>query len=154
MSKKIKIVLTGGGTAGHVCNMDWKCGEWSDCINGLQTRQCDFVKVPQHVQDTQCPDSSKSPPTSQTCEVKPLTPITALVVSNETKEAATTTIIETPSNLTTEPLTNRTGLSAISGAVISVLTNPKSVRELIIGVVVIVLVVSGFIGYKFMYKRK
>ncbi len=60
----------GGGTAGFVCNMDWKCGEWSVCINGIKTRQCDFAKVPQHVQDAECPTLEKSPLSSQKCEAQ------------------------------------------------------------------------------------
>jgi len=62
----------GGGSGGgltFVCNMDWECGEWTDCINGLQTRQCDFVKVPQHAQETECPSSSSPPAITQKCEM-------------------------------------------------------------------------------------
>ncbi len=61
----------GGGSGGgltFVCNMDWECGEWTDCINGLQTRQCDFVKVPQHAQETECPSSSSPLVPTQKCE--------------------------------------------------------------------------------------
>ena len=61
----------GGGSGGgltFVCNMDWECGEWTDCINGLQTRQCDFVKVPQHAQETECPSSSSPLVSTQKCE--------------------------------------------------------------------------------------
>lgn len=60
----------GGGAAGFICNMDWQCGEWSGCLDGLQTRQCDFVKVSQHWQEIPCPEESKPPVKSQTCEVK------------------------------------------------------------------------------------
>jgi len=62
----------GGGSGGgltFVCNMDWKCGEWNNCVNELQARQCDFVKVPQHVQETECPSSSSPPAITQKCEM-------------------------------------------------------------------------------------
>ena len=61
--------------------MDWKCGEWSECINGIQTRQCEFAKVPQHVSDKECPDSTNSPATSQSCEIKVQKPVTGQVTS-------------------------------------------------------------------------
>ena len=68
----------GGGGAFFVCNQDWQCGEWSNCVNGLQTRQCDFVKVAQHVQDTECPSSLNAPASSQKCEAsKKLTSLAA-----------------------------------------------------------------------------
>ncbi len=60
---------SGGGGAFFVCNMDWQCNEWSQCIDGLQTRQCDFVKVPQHASDTPCSSLSITPSTSQKCEI-------------------------------------------------------------------------------------
>lgn len=59
----------GGGGLFFVCNMDWKCGDWSACANGLQARQCEFVKVPQHASDIACPSQSNSPIASQKCEV-------------------------------------------------------------------------------------
>ena len=43
----------GGGAPGFVCNMDWQCNDWPACANGVQTRECNFVKVPQHVKETQ-----------------------------------------------------------------------------------------------------
>ena len=60
----------GGGIAGFVCNMDWQCGEWSACINGQQTRQCNLVKVPQHFQIESCHEQSKAPISSQACKVQ------------------------------------------------------------------------------------
>ncbi len=64
---------SGGGGSGSgaffVCNQDWQCNDWSACINGVQTRNCEFVKVPQHASDTQCPSISNPPITSQSCEV-------------------------------------------------------------------------------------
>ena len=59
-----------GGGPFFVCNKDWQCSEWSACVNKLQTRQCNFIKVPQHVQENPCPEETKFPATSQTCEAK------------------------------------------------------------------------------------
>ena len=66
----------GGGGSGEgggiffVCNMDWKCSEWSKCENGLETRQCIFVKVAQHSQDAECPSSLVLPINSQKCQAE------------------------------------------------------------------------------------
>ena len=72
----------GGGSSGggignlpsYLCNMNWECGGWSACINGLQTRQCNFAKVPQYLSNEICPSSSNIPATSQFC----ITPKTEL----------------------------------------------------------------------------
>ena len=49
--------------------MDWQCSTWSACANRVQTRQCSFVRVPQHSQSTQCPDVTKRPAETQSCKV-------------------------------------------------------------------------------------
>ena len=136
--------------------MEWQCSDWSSCINGFRTRTCSFVKVPQHTQETQCLEESKSPVTNQTCEAFVPTPITAFAVSNETEQALETKTAETnQSNLTTESqATKKTGLNAITGAIATVFTNPNAVRELIIGASVLVIIILVFLGYKFVYKRK
>ena len=114
------------------------------------------MKVPQHIQETQCPEESKSPVTSQTCEGILPTPITALAVANATEQAIGTKTAETnQSNLTSEPqAAKKTGLNAITGAIATVFTNPNAVRELIIGASVLVIIVLIFLGYKFVYKRR
>lgn len=138
----------GGGAPGFVCNMDWKCGDWSECINGLQTRQCDFVKVPQHAQNEQCPEETKLPATTQTCESKEEVPIIKPTGEASAKSAQATP--SKPANETTQA--KKIGLGEITGAV---LANPKAVRELEIGAIaLIVIVTSGVIGYKFIYKKK
>ena len=60
----------GGGGSGlfFVCNQDWQCGDWSACANGFQSRECNFVKVPQHTQSSACPVLESKPATSQSCE--------------------------------------------------------------------------------------
>ena len=57
------------GLPGFVCIMDWQCRDWSQCVNGVQTRQCNFVRVPQHYKDGICPQESQQPEISRTCEV-------------------------------------------------------------------------------------
>lgn len=60
---------SGGGGAFFVCNKDWQCGDWSECLDGTQERSCNFVKVAQHVSRERCPTEEKSPETSQGCEM-------------------------------------------------------------------------------------
>lgn len=57
----------GGGSPFYICNMDWKCEEWTPCANARQVRACNFVKVPQHSQPTPCPSSDKPPEASRAC---------------------------------------------------------------------------------------
>lgn len=62
---------SGGGSGGgftYVCNYEWQCTNWSNCSNNFQTRKCDFIKVAQHSQNSECPTADKSPRTSQSCE--------------------------------------------------------------------------------------
>ncbi len=59
-----------GSSAFSVCNKDWVCGEWSKCDYGLQTRECSFKKVPQHIQNAKCPDASQNPLTKRLCEIQ------------------------------------------------------------------------------------
>ena len=55
----------------------------------MQTRTCEFLSVPQHTQDTQCPTLDNPPSTSQTCEeiitVEPQQPTAN--ISNESPQA-------------------------------------------------------------------
>ncbi len=60
----------GSGIAGSVfmvCNMDWQCGAWSECVASKQTRTCNFIKVPQHAQDFPCVTVNDMPNTEQSC---------------------------------------------------------------------------------------
>ena len=52
-----------------VCNMDWKCGDWSACSNGIQVRGCEYIRVPQHSSEQPCPTESNKPLTTQKCEM-------------------------------------------------------------------------------------
>ena len=59
----------GGGGLGafYVCNMDWDCTEWSLCENGWETRECSFVKVPQHTQSEICASIDNAPQSAKKC---------------------------------------------------------------------------------------
>lgn len=153
----------GGGNSGgvfFVCNMDWKCSEWSDCINDLQTRQCEFVKVPQHARDTQCPEQSKSPITSQTCQVKAEeTSKTTSTASAEIKEKTSTSkTAEAPTKKLIEGTSSakKPGLIAITGNAINrVLANPKAVTELkITSLIASIMAVIGIFSYRKFFKSK
>ena len=56
--------LTGGGTTGGtsappVCTPNWSCSQWSDCVNGLQTRSC--------TDTNNCGTTANRPALSQSC---------------------------------------------------------------------------------------
>ncbi|MBI1935729.1 S8 family serine peptidase [Candidatus Woesearchaeota archaeon] len=138
----------GGGTPGFVCFMDWKCGEWSECKDGKQARQCDFVKVPQHVQETQCPEASKPPETEKACEAK----VEAAAEENETKNigvaAKENTIApEQPQN--NKPA-NKGLMSAITGAV----SRSAGTAAGKAGIMLALLAIAGIGWYSFKYYRK
>jgi len=141
----------GGGGAGafYVCNNDWQCTSWTTCSNGRQTRSCTFVKVAQHTQNSQCPEASKRPLNSRTCEVS------KKVTTNETDETQSRESKILESKLE-EPLEfedqEQTGFNAITGAVTSLLGNPKAVQGLKNGAVVIVFAVFAILGYQFIFK--
>ncbi len=123
----------GGGNIGYVCNMDWKCNDWTACVNGLQARQCDFAKVPQHVQDTECPDSSKSPATSQKCEV----PKAETPAETQFKEA------------NNQQKSNESKQSQITGLAVQKVSGKSGNLILTISIAAVVLALGGFFYYKF-----
>lgn len=139
----------GGGGAGFICNMDWKCGEWSECINGLRTRQCDFVKVTQHWQETPCPIQSNAPITAQKCESKQETKPTPLKPS-EIKGITTAEFISPKPN---QQIANNSKLStkkesnAITGAIIANL-KPSYIVSSILSLVVIVSILLIYKKFK------
>src|SRR3989344_3504444 len=89
--------------------------------------------------------------TTQTCEVTPPS-ATAFVTSTETQEQPQLETLQIA--LKSNQTTSTSGLSAITGAVTQVFTNPKAVKEILIVVVVIVLVVVGYVRYRFIHKKK
>ena len=56
---------TGGttGTTSDVCRTEWVCTEWSECINGKQTRTCEK-------EDGTCRVSEEKPSEEQSCTVE------------------------------------------------------------------------------------
>lgn len=130
----------GGSAAGFVCSMDWKCGDFGECVNGTQTRQCDFVKTPQHWQETECPTLSNAPITSQKCEAKQeIKPVP--IKSTEAKE----TTLQQTTIKTTQPTINESKTNAVTGAVVGKAVNPSY----IIGAIgLLVIFVAGFFIYK------
>ena len=135
---------SGGGTAGFVCNHEWQCSEWSVCLNGFQTRECNFAKVPQHVQDNECQDATKSLATTQTCGIKKETKTEQNPKINENQIQ----ISKNKNNLTQNKTSN-----SISGAAIA---NPKQEINLqtylILSIAAIVTV--GFFLYRRISKPK
>lgn len=119
----------GGGAAGFICNMDWKCGDWSECKDGIQTKQCEFAKVPQHWQETECPSQSNLPQTSKECESKETKPAEAKQLS-ASKPAQSVNISKS---------------NAITGAVVAKNNKPNYLIGLI-GLLAIS--IAGFFIYK------
>ena len=60
---------SGGGGLVYVCNQDWQCDQWTDCVDGFQTRKCNFVKAAQHAQESACPAIGNAPVSTQKCEI-------------------------------------------------------------------------------------
>ena len=60
----------GGGGLGvfYICNTDWSCASWSSCENGWQTRECSFVKVPQHTTNESCATVDNVPQRAKKCK--------------------------------------------------------------------------------------
>ena len=151
----------GGGGAIFVCNMDWQCNEWSSCVNELQTRQCDFVKVPQHVQDTQCPSLSNAPISSQKCEVPRQKGIAAETcndgIKNQNEEGidcgGACKSCRLDKNLTTESAVQKEQISQPTGFAIGNLIGTKSNIIIVTVVLSITIVIVVFAGIKF-YKHK
>ena len=111
--------------------MDWECGEWSECENGWQTRECNFVKVAQHTQSEPCPEISQVPDRAMKCSII----------------AAATAVTETESNGTeiqNDTVWAKEG-SLITGAAISGIgDNPGWIP----GVAVLILVIlAGILVY-------
>ena len=59
----------GGGGVSYTCNMDWSCGEWSECDGSWETRECNFIKVSQHTQKERCPTADAVPETARKCSI-------------------------------------------------------------------------------------
>jgi len=146
----------GGGGLFFVCNMEWKCGEWSGCINGFQTRQCEFVKVPQHAQDTQCPSLSTPPSLSQKCEPEALS--LAEENNNKTKNHAEKPEFLSGSlsdskekNVNLQDDKQKGGLSQLTGFSVKEFVGK---RFNLFGIAAITIIMAGFAFLSIHYLRK
>ncbi|MFH0868181.1 MAG: S8 family serine peptidase [Candidatus Woesearchaeota archaeon] len=139
----------GGGSPFFVCNKDWVCGEWSDCIKDVQIRECNFVKVAQHTQSERCPEESKVPETRIACTTSKVTGFAAESANTTKTEERNETVAAKQEKSEQKP-----GgiLSAITGAVTRVFANLNGIQELkVTGVVIVVLLGAGV--YYFRRKR-
>ena len=125
--------------------MDWKCGEWSACLNGMQARECNFAKVPQHVQEAECPDVSKIPTTTQVCETQksPINESAPILVQNQTIQKP-----EETANDTKQPQA-KNGLSWITGSLIQITKN----KGVLIALVFAAVAITGIFVFN-NYKKK
>lgn len=140
---------SGGGGVGlsYICNQDWRCGEWTACDGVWQTRQCNFVSVSQHVQDTQCPTINNAPQTAQKCQIQISAP------SVGTQETGASEADRSGSTAPTSQSANGS-LSPITGGVVNqILSNPKAVREIVV-VAIILFVALGLVLYRLKFKNK
>ena len=142
-----------------VCNKNWQCSDWSACNNGFQARQCDFVKVPQHVSDADCPSQDKPPIFSQKCEIQKQASLTAETCNDGVKNQNEENVdcggvckpCETNKNLTATE--QKEGIKQTTGFATKILTG-QSISFIATAVAsFIVLVLSIFAGIKF-YNRK
>lgn len=58
----------GGGSGNFICEFDWRCGEWSECLSGKQERKCILVQVPVFTLNDKCPQNT-IPEQSRDCKV-------------------------------------------------------------------------------------
>lgn len=115
------------------CAAQWQCENWSDCIDGTQTRVCYDTSTCTGVTSVE-----GRPPQEQSC-------IGGIVTTSQ--ETVTIQATETP---TTTEQPKKSFLSSV-GSVI--LTPVKTVTGTVISVLVLLLVAGGFIAFK-MSKKK
>ena len=150
----------GGGSAGFVCNMDWKCSEWSACINSLQTRQCDFMKVQQHVSDAQCPDSVNSPATTKKCEVPKTTELKSETcndgLKNQDEEGTVCGGVCKPceeKNLNSQGIVKNDGTNQLTGfAVRDILGKGSNIAVALVSIAIVAVI--SILGFRFYRRRK
>jgi len=54
----------GGSSGGSICTTEWNCTEWSDCVNGTQTRNCSYP-------ERNCRPTEEKPEENRTCVPQP-----------------------------------------------------------------------------------
>jgi len=118
----------GGSGIFYVCNQDWSCGEWSVCEGIWQTRECDFVKVPQHTQSEICPTIDKFPQMAKKCE-------TVQKIASKATEQVKDQTEKAEENIPSLP----------TGAAIAVEDKPNN---LVLGTsIVFIIIIVGILGY-------
>ena len=60
----------GGGSGNYICELNWKCDDWSGCADGKQSRKCVLIQVPVFTLNDKCPQNT-IPEQSRDC----LTPV-------------------------------------------------------------------------------
>jgi len=114
----------GGGGTSYVCDENWSCGDWSECINNGQRRLCNDLN--------RCGTVGTKPETSRACGV------------NQTNKENTTNLNPSEGvNIGTAKGPNGF-LSAMTGAVIGAMGTGGTVLTSIF----ILLVIGGFIFLK------
>jgi len=127
-------VSSGGGGSGYY----WECSGWSECSpQGIQTRACSLV-VSSQGSVTKPEETRSCTYTSPTTQEAPTTP------------AAPTTPTPTPA-ATPSARAAPKGLAALTGAVISGLTEPSGIAAIIVSVLVLG---GGYTAYYYLYKKK
>ena len=107
-------IITGGGGGSYItCTEKWTCSDWSDCIEGTQSRTC--------TDDNSCGTTKSKPVLTQSCE--------ALAFSNlQTNETVTEqtgasdNVGGTPQGDTSENGSEQTSASPISGMIVTFLS--------------------------------
>ena len=129
---------SGGGSFVTICEPNWTCSEWSECVDDKQTRVC--------TDENSCGDESDKPAEEQEC---------TLDGSNTSKGAGTETINETAENSTDgETIENEISGSTpligagITGLVLDGIGQPITIA----GIVVVVLLIIAFVVWKKFYK--
>jgi len=129
----------GGGGLGvfYICNMDWSCTSWSECENGWETRECSFVKVPQHTTNESCATIDNIPQRAKKCNA---------IGAAEKQENKT---IEGIMNKTAKDKSDKSGIG-ITGAAV------KDIEKvnMSIGIpIIIIIVLVGTLIYLFFKKK-
>ena len=97
----------GGGGGSELCTSKWKCGEWSNCADGVSTRKCEDTN--------KCVSPANQPEQSQLCTVNKQNPNKNSFIWNENVGNA----IDNKENL------NQSKFFGITGAAVkSVSANP------------------------------
>ena len=128
----------GGGGLGvfYICNMDWSCTSWSKCENGWETRECSFVKVPQHTTNESCATIDNVPQRAKKCKT---------IEKQENKT------IEGIMNKTAKDKSDKSGIGITGAAVKDV----EKKADMSTGIpIIIIIVLAGTLIYLLFFKKR